>query len=59
MSDVPAWRLREELVAHARELIEGRARFERDVRPATKPLPKILIDPHDLLRVLGEEEVSG
>lgn len=51
---MPTWQLREELVRRAKELIEGRARFERDVRPATKPLPKIEVDPRDLLRLLGE-----
>lgn len=55
MSEVPVWQLRRDLIRRAHEIIEGRARFERYVRPATKPLRKIEVDPHDLLRLLGQD----
>lgn len=53
----PAWRIREDLRRRATEIIQGRAAFERDVRPATKPLPKVEVDPHDLLAALDERDV--
>lgn len=54
MSEVPVWQLRRDLIRRAHEIIEGRENFERHVRPSTKPLPKIEIDPHDLLKILDE-----
>lgn len=53
---VPLWRLREELKRQAEEIINGRARFEQHAgRTSTKPLPKVEVDAHNLLRLLREE----
>lgn len=52
--EVPTWFLRKELIRRAEEIIRGRADFVKHVRPSTKPLPKIEVDPHDLLRLLRE-----
>lgn len=50
----PTWRIREELARRAEEIIDGRARFEREVRRATKPLQPVEVDAHELLQLLNE-----
>jgi hypothetical protein len=48
---------REQLRREAEEIIRGRELFERDQlggRKSLKPLPKVQIDPYDLLLLLDE-----
>lgn len=52
---VPTWRLREELRREAEEHIRGREAFERHVgRLSDKPLPKIQLDPREVLQLLDD-----
>lgn len=54
---VPTWRLRETVLREARGHIEGRRSFEEHQlggRKSSKPLTKIELDPHDVVRLLEE-----
>lgn len=55
-AETPLWQVRQEMRRQAQEKINGRANWERERGPSTKPLPKVEVDPHDLLRVLGNAE---
>ena len=50
---MPTWRLREELRRQAREIVQGRADFERHTgRLSAKPLRRVDADPRELLQLL-------
>jgi hypothetical protein len=52
-TEIPTWRLREELRRTATQSIEGRRNFEQHVgRASTKPLTKVHLDPREVLQLL-------
>lgn len=52
-TEIPTWRLRENLRRTATERIEGRRNFEQHVgRTSTKPLTKVDLDPREVLQLL-------